>query len=154
MRRKGRVCALQILYQLDLGRHLEGVGPSSTVINEAIERYWSSFGIVSAGDRGFAERLVRGVAGRLDAMHRAIADVSHNWRLERMDKVDRNVMRIAAYEILYCPDIPKAASINEALEIAKSYSGQDSAAFINGVLDKLAKSADDATTPLNENIEA
>jgi N utilization substance protein B len=137
MRRQGRVCALQILYQLDLSGALDTGRPASAEVDEAIVRYWSSFSHASQLDQQFAERLVRGVAADLSGLDEAITGVSRNWKVTRMETVDRNVMRIAAYEILRCPDIPRAASINEAIEIAKRFSGQESAAFINGVLDQL-----------------
>jgi N utilization substance protein B len=139
MRRRGRVCALQILYQLDLAKELDDEERTTRTINAAIQRYWGSFDAVSPEDQRFAERIVHGVARDLEAIDAALAAVSHHWKVARMDKVDRNLLRLAAYEILRCPDIPRAASINEAIEIAKRFSGNESAAFINGILDRLAK---------------
>ena len=142
MRRRARECALQILYQLDMNSQLEG--GNAALVEAAIERYWTSFEPVSPEEREFAERLARGVAREVGQIDEAISAVSHHWRLGRMDMVDRNLIRLAAYEILRCPDIPKPASINEALEIAKRYSGTDSAAFVNGVLDQLVPPEGDA----------
>lgn len=136
MRRRGRVCALQILYQLDLAKQLTH-GASTREIDKAIFAYWRSFETVGIDDQDFAERLVHGVAKDVDRLDQALAGVSHHWKINRMDKVDRNLLRLAAYEILRCPDIPRAASINEAIEIAKRFSGNESAAFINGILDQL-----------------
>lgn len=147
MRRRGRECALQILYQLDFGGDDTGAAALPTDIEAAIERYWSSFEAVTDDVRSFAERLARGVADDMKALDEAIAAVSHHWKVGRMGKVDRNLLRLAAYEILRCPDIPRAASINEAVEIAKRFSGNESAAFINGILDQLdaSKSANGST---------
>ena len=85
----------------------------------------------------FAERLVHGVVRELTAIDSALADASHHWRVARMGKVDRNLLRVAAYEMLFCQDIPRAVSINEAIEIAKRYNSSEAAAFINGILDQL-----------------
>jgi N utilization substance protein B len=137
MRRRARECALQILYQLDMTERAEDGSIPAERVNEAVRGYWASFEPVTEAERTFAERIARGVAAEIDAIDAAIAAVAHNWRLSRMDRVDRNLLRLAAYEILRCPDIPRAASINEAVEIAKRYSGHESAAFINGVLDRL-----------------
>lgn len=136
MRRRSRECALQILYQLDVAGDM--VGPvDSDLVDQSIGQYWANLDSNEPADRAFAERLVRGVLSDLGGVDDAIAQVSHHWRIGRMSAVDRNLLRVAAYEIMRCPDIPKAASINEALEIAKRFSGGDARAFINGILDKL-----------------
>lgn len=85
--------------------------------------------------------MVSGTQDKLDEIDRMIERVAENWLLKRMAAVDRNILRIAAYEILYRKDIPSAVTINEALEIAKKYSSLDAASFLNGVLDRLAKEA-------------
>jgi len=139
MRRRGRECALQILYQMDVSRDLESDAGRARV-DESIAAFWASFETVEDDERAFAERLVRGVVKDLGSLDDAVARVSQNWRVARMGKVDRNLIRLAAYEILRCPDIPRVASINEAVEIAKRFSGKESAAFVNGVLDQLVKS--------------
>jgi transcription antitermination protein NusB len=136
MRRRARECALQILYQLDVGRELNR-DLAKERVDAAVQAFWSSFEQVEDDDREYAERIVRGVVGELVAIDEAIAVASQHWRVDRMDKVDRNLLRLSAYEILRCPDIPRAASINEAIEIAKRFSGKESAAFINGILDQL-----------------
>ncbi|MBC7792584.1 MAG: transcription antitermination factor NusB [Clostridia bacterium] len=137
MRRRARESALQIVYQLDVAKVLELRSPDA--IDTAIGDFWQSFEPVSPDDREFAERLVRGLIGDVPGIDAEIDKVSHNWRLDRMAKVDRSLLRLAAYEILRCPDIPRTASINEAIEIAKRFSGNESAAFINGILDQLGK---------------
>ena len=143
MRRRSRECALQILYQLDANDGLEGGGADEEeLLAQSLEAYWKSFEDDAPVDRDFTERLVRGVAAGLEDVDSSLQDASANWRLERMSKVDRGLLRLAAYELLYCPDIPAKVSINEALEIAKRFSGADSAAFINGILDSVAKNAE------------
>ena len=145
MRRRGRHCALQILYQMDMQGRLDGASVTPEVLGEELKRFWASFEQVDDAERDFAERLVRGVAGALEGLDTAISGASHNWKLPRMAKVDRNVLRLASYEILHCPDIPKAASINEALEIAKRFSGGgDSTGFINGILDNIEPAGESA----------
>jgi N utilization substance protein B len=142
MRRHGRECALQILYQMDMQSLLTSVDEASRL--KAIADFWGSFDKVGPDDRRFATRLVDGVIQALEDLDKAIEGVSHRWKMGRMAQVDRNLLRMAAYEILYCPDIPKSATINEAIEVAKRFSGQDSFAFINGILDKLEPESDDA----------
>jgi N utilization substance protein B len=136
MRRRGRECALQVLYQLDIARELDGA-QRAALAEDALKAFWASFETVGEDDRAFAERLVRGVVGELVELDQAITKASEHWRMTRMDKVDKSLLRLAAYEILRCPDIPRAASINEAIEIAKRFSGKESASFINGILDQL-----------------
>jgi len=91
--------------------------------------------------REFAEELVKGTLGKLEDIDALIEKLAENWILGRMAAVDRNILRLAAFEILYRKDIPPAVTINEALEIAKKYSSSESAPFLNGVLDRLAKEA-------------
>ena len=135
MRRHGRECALQILYQMDMQSLLDSSDEAGR--NKAISDFWASFDKVGADDRRFATRLVDGVIRVLQDLDHAIEAVSHRWKMGRMAQVDRNLLRMAAYEIIYCADIPKSATINEAIEVAKRFSGQESFAFINGILDKL-----------------
>lgn len=91
--------------------------------------------------REFAEELVKGTLEKLEDIDALIEQLAENWILGRMAAVDRNILRFAAFEILYRRDIPSAVTINEALEIAKKYSSSESAPFLNGVLDRLAKEA-------------
>jgi len=129
-RRKAREFALQILFRLDF---------TEKIINSKdLEEFWSD---KKAPDevKTFAEDLVRGTLNRLDDIDAMIEKVTENWLLKRMAAVDRNILRVAAYELLYRNDIPPAVTINEALEIAKKFSSTESAPFINGVLDKLSK---------------
>ncbi len=85
--------------------------------------------------RPFAEQLVRGVHLHQAEIDQMIVSASENWRIDRMSIVDRNILRIALFEMLYCPDVPPKVSINEAIDIGKKFGSEDSGAFINGVLD-------------------
>jgi N utilization substance protein B len=129
-RRRAREYALQILFQIDFkGREVS--------VND-FEDFW--FDKNETGDvKKFAEEIVRGTIKDLDEIDAWIDKVAENWVLRRMAAVDRNILRFAAYEILYRKDIPSAVTINEAIEIAKKFSSSESAPFINGILDKLAK---------------
>lgn len=137
MRRRGRECALQLLYQLDLVKALElRVGLEHDLGSELLG-FWASFEKVASEEQAFAERLVSGVVRSIVDLDSALSQASQNWKLPRMTDVDRNLLRLAAYEIIYCVDIPRAASINEAVEIAKRFSGLEAASFINGILDQI-----------------
>jgi N utilization substance protein B len=127
-RTKARERALQALYQIDVAA--EG-------IDDALARFWRSFEPVEREVMALAEALVRGVAAHRRAVDEAIERVSTNWRLDRMAKVDRNVLRLAVYELLET-DVPVKVAINEAIELGKKYGSESTGAFVNGVLDKVA----------------
>jgi N utilization substance protein B len=129
-RRRAREYALQILFQIDF--------KSQEVSRNDFEDFWLDKN-ESEDVRKFTEELVRGTIERLDEIDSRLAKVAENWVLKRMAAVDRNILRFAAFEILYRKDIPPAVTINEAVEIAKKFSSSESAPFINGILDKLAK---------------
>jgi len=124
---------LQVLYQLD-------VQPDLTA-DEALVRFHGNFtDEVAAADvevRAYLERLVRGVTDNLADIDARIARASRNWRIERMGRVDRNLLRIAIYEMAFCDDVPDKVAINEAIEIAKRFGGHETPAFINGILDRV-----------------
>jgi N utilization substance protein B len=131
-RRKAREYALQLLFQTDFTQ--------GKLNSKDIKEFWSEK--KEAKDvKDFTEDLVRGTLGRLNEIDNIIETVTENWLLKRMSAVDRNILRFAAYEILYRKDIPSAVTINEAIEIAKKYSSTEAAPFLNGVLDRLAKEA-------------
>jgi N utilization substance protein B len=127
-RTKARERALQALYQIDVAA--EG-------IDDALARFWKSFEPVEREVMTLAEALVRGVARRRRAIDETIEGVSLNWRLDRMAKVDRNVLRLAVYELLET-DVPVKVVINEAIELGKKFGSESSGAFVNGLLDKVA----------------
>ena len=95
----------------------------------------------------FARRLVSGVVSQQTAIDRRIVECTENWKLERLAKVDLIILRVATYEIAFCPDIPPPVSLDEAIEIAKRFGSADSATFINGVLDQIARSSWSKTDP-------
>ena len=89
--------------------------------------------------RHFAERLVCGVAENLERIDREISSYSTNWALDRMARVDLAILRLAAFELIYCPDVPHNVVINEAIEIGKRFGTEETPSFINGVLDHLSQ---------------
>lgn len=119
--------ALQVLYQMDLN-HMTP--------DRAFELACACFELPRE-PRAFAKLLVDGVIAHQPDIDRHLAAASEHWRVDRMSPVDRNILRIALYEMLYRDDIPPRVSINEAIELAKRFGSQDSSAFINGVLDKI-----------------
>jgi len=134
-RRNAREYALQFLYQIDF---LE-VGASEHALREAIGTFWAGVTEKDGDVRAFTEDLIFGTIGNLTPIDREIQRAADKWDLGRMASVDRTILRVGAYELLYRPDIPGAVSINEAIEIAKKYSTADSASFINGLLDRIAR---------------
>jgi N utilization substance protein B len=135
--------AVKVLYQADM---------SGVSIAEAFQLYCSHFG-GSAENRGFAQELLDGVHAHLDEINRLISRFSENWRIERMSLVDRNILRLAIYEILCRPDIPAKVSINEAVEIGKKFGTEESGAFINGILDRIrshVRGGEEETVPDEE----
>jgi N utilization substance protein B len=96
--------------------------------------------LMSSGPHwAFAERLVRGVMDHTSAIDTLIAKYSVNWKVHRMSRVDRNVLRLAAYELTFEPDVPVRATLNEAIEMAKRYGSEESGKFVNGILDRVAQ---------------
>ena len=88
--------------------------------------------------QAFAAELVRGVVDHLESIDTTLGECSTNWKVPRMALVDRNVLRLATYELLHIKDIPPRVTLNEAIEVAKRYGSKDSGAFINGILDRIA----------------
>lgn len=130
-RRRAREYVLQILFQLDV--------TNSESNNELFEDFWES--IEEDDDvKEFTNSLVRGTRENINAIDEIIKKVAEHWSINRMTIVDRNILRAATYELLYRTDIPPSVTINEAIEISKKYSTEDSASFINGILDKIQKS--------------
>jgi transcription antitermination protein NusB len=132
-RRTARKCALQVLYVLDMGK--EALTVES--VSAAFTHYWQSFPH-EAEVQQFAEEVVRGIAGALDALDAELRGSSSHWRLERMSPIDRNILRLGLYELQYT-DTPAAIVINESIELAKLFGEQQSPAFVNGVLDELRR---------------
>jgi N utilization substance protein B len=131
-RQASRQVALQVLFALD-------VGPKSATVDEVFERVSGSFDLPE-GARAFAKELVCGVTGEREAIDAVLARRAHRWRLSRMPAVDRNVLRLGAYEILRT-DTPAAVAIDQAVELARRFGSESSPAFVNGVLDAVAREA-------------
>jgi len=129
IRRKGRELALQALYQIEI------TGDASA---GAVEFFLNHFEGKSKA-KEFARRLVSGVVSQRTEIDRRIEECAENWKLMRMAKVDLVILRMATYELVFCPDIPVAVSLDEAIEVSKRYGAAESAAFINGVLDQIAR---------------
>ena len=151
-RREARERAVQFLFQHDLN-------PPEN-LEEALAHFWSSQtqpaiegekasatwgekvklpppSPEELGTRLFADRLIRGVLENRPTLDKSIQEHAENWDLNRMAVVDRNILRLAVYEMLYRDDIPPIVSINEAVDVAKKYSTEDSGKFVNGILDKI-----------------
>ena len=129
-RRKSRELAMQMLFQLDMGKHTP---------DQVRNTFWKAREENDDDVRGFAEDLFRVAVARENDITDLIEKHSANWRLDRMASVDRNVLRMAIAEMLGFPGTPAPIVINEALEIARRYSGAESINFLNGVLDAVAK---------------
>ena len=127
IRRRARELALQALFSMDM------TGVASEEMFERFSEHYPP----SAKSRPFFLSLVKGVRDAQVAIDQLIERYSTNWRLRRMSCVDRNILRIAVFEILFCEDIPFKVSINEAIDIGKKFGTADSGAFINGILDSI-----------------
>lgn len=132
-RREGREAALQFLYQLDL---------SDQPPAELFADFWKLRANpgqqqTPTKTRVFAEQLASGVFAHRAAIDEQIVKYAANYSLERIAAVDRNILRMGIYEMLFCPDVPPVVSINEAIEIAKKFGSEESGRFINGILDRV-----------------
>jgi N utilization substance protein B len=140
-RTRGREIALQVLYQTE-----QNAGMAPAEIRRFVERRL-------LGDRKlveFAEGLIAGVRAHQARIDEMISGVAENWRLDRMAAIDRNILRLGAFEMLFCPDVPAKVAINEALELAKRYSTAQSSRFVNGILDRLQEVDPSAPKPTPE----
>lgn len=137
VRRRGRWYALQVLYALDVG---DGIDPEAA--SGAVDDYAGEFEL-ELDDRSvqFARELVTGTVERLPELDDIVQSASRNWRVSRMARVDRNILRIAAYELRHAPEVPIKVVINEAVELAKRFGAADAPAFVNGLLDRVAQNA-------------
>ncbi len=129
LRRKGREYALQLLFQFDLSRDAEGL----------FDGFWQGK-ILPLQLIEFTDMLVKGAIVHLAMIDRKIISNAENWSLDRMATVDRNILRLAIYELLYLDDIPSKVTINEAIEISKRFGAEESGSFINGILDRIVQS--------------
>jgi N utilization substance protein B len=130
-RRTGRERALQALYQLEM---------ATATVAEALESAWSASEEAKRDPDAvrFARELVEGVQAHREEIDQLIERHSHNWRLDRMSRIDRNVLRLGIFELKYRPDIPRKVTLNEAVELGKNFGTEESSAFVNGLLDRVA----------------
>ena len=149
-RRNARELALQALFSMDMNRDFS---------KEMLERFCGHFQpAVSIGP--FFMQLVTGVLQLMPRIDPLIEQHSKHWKIDRMSCVDRNIIRMAVYEILGCDDIPPKVSINEAIDIAKKYGTEDSGAFINGIIDSIRIAFENGEIsreppgPIHENISS
>ena len=128
-RRKARELALQMLFQWEMGGHSPQHVLDTFLAPQQID----------ADVATYSRALFEGTLQEAEALDRFLREHSEHWRVERMPAVDRNILRLALYELLHRPDTPAAVVINEALEIARRFSGKGSVEFVNGVLDGVRK---------------
>lgn len=126
-RRKSREFALQVLYQLNITKE---------DANKALVQFQENFSPQEEADE-FLKRLVLGVLEHGRELDRLIEQYLENWRLDRINMIDRNILRMALFELLYCEEIPPKVTINEAIDLGKRYGSEDSGSFINGILDRI-----------------
>lgn len=126
-RRKAREVAIQVLYSLNF---------VDLDVEKAMELFWGNF-IAPRSAKEFAATLIEGTWHHREELDSLIAGCSDNWSLSRMSKVDISILRMAAFEFLYCDDIPPKVSINEAVDLGKTFGSENSGSFINGILDAL-----------------
>ena len=133
-RRLGRERALQALYQLEMGAH----SPAEALTAAWAAEHEEDEPAPTPEAQSFALELVAGVQEHKAEIDQLIEQHSHNWRLDRMSRIDRNVLRLAVFELEHRPDIPRKVTLNEAVELGKRFGSEESSAFINGLLDRIA----------------
>ena len=129
-RTKAREFVLQMLYQVDITRE---------PWQDILKNFWENSELQEESKelRDFSAELFEGVVGQMSQIDEKISKYAANWQLERMAFVDRNIMRLGCYELLFRQDIPPKVAINEAVELAKKYSGLESGKFVNAILDQV-----------------
>jgi N utilization substance protein B len=140
-RRKAREIALQVLYSLNF---------VNIDAQDALDLFWGNF-VAPKAAKEFAAFLVQGTCEHKEELDKLIAGCSDNWSLGRMSRVDINILRLAVFEFLYCDDIPPKVTLNEAVDLGKTFGSENSGSFINGILDtlNLKLNKKNATNPLN-----
>ena len=132
-----REIALKILYASEI---------TGEPVDDAARKFWENEVIEGDGVRTYAEMLVSGVGSHLEEIDSAISRFAANWEIGRMATIDRNIIRVAAFELMFLDDIPPKVAMNEAIEIAKKYGDKDSGKFVNGILDRISRPKIDAET--------
>jgi N utilization substance protein B len=139
-RRKARESALQILYQLEF---------DNSQVDQTIDNFWQKKKAPEE-TREYSRWLVKGTLSQQKEVDEAIQAISEHWRISRMALIDRNILRLAAFELLFAENVAPAIIINEAIEIAKRFSSPEAAAFVNGILDALRKKIQAKKRPIEE----
>lgn len=137
-RTKAREFALQILYEFDVSKSAD---TDTSVLAGELNDFWVDNNEADPEVKSFAEKLVSGVLVNLENIDEQISSFAQNWELKRMAVIDRNVLRMGSFELMYLEDIPPKVSINEAVDLAKKYSGDESGKFVNGILDSIRQAA-------------
>jgi N utilization substance protein B len=127
-RKKSRELALQVLYQIEM---------SEGDAEENFNLFWQHF-TPSDDLKEFSQKIVNGVCQHKEEIDTLIEKHSEHWRLKRMTIVDRNILRSAIFELMFCPDVPTKVVLNEAIELGKRFSSEKSGSFINGILDRVS----------------
>jgi N utilization substance protein B len=130
--RRARERALQALFQIEI---------TGEDWRESLEQFWRDRPTAKAA-RAYATALVGGTVENMQRIDAAISKVADNWSLQRIGNVERNILRFATHELLFVPDVPPKVAINEAVEVAKKFGSEDSAGFVNGILDAIRKMAE------------
>jgi transcription antitermination factor NusB len=129
-RTKAREYVLQMLYQVDI---------TGSSWQEILKSFWENSNLQENSEelKDFSEQLLKGVSEHIGEIDKKISKYAANWQLDRMAFVDRNIMRLGCFELLFRQDIPPKVAINEAVELAKKYSGSESGKFVNAILDQI-----------------
>lgn len=144
-RHRAREIALQILYHYDVAAHSSGItAPKGAQLAEELRKHFDHFAVPD-GLREFAAELVAGCLGRMDELDRTLELHAANWKVSRMGFVDRSLLRMALYELLFISDTPPSVVIDEAVELAKQFGTADTPSFVNGILDSVRKSLPEGT---------
>jgi len=122
--------ALKILYQVDI---------SKLPVQDCIDDFYGVNADVDGTVQEFSVSLIKGAVDNLKHIDKIISESASNWQIKRMATIDRNILRLSSYELLYCADIPPKVSINEAVELAKKFGDKESGRFVNGILDNIHK---------------
>ena len=136
-RRKGRELALQMLFQWDF---------SKNSLSEVRNTFWTLHHETEEEVRAFSDRLAEGTIENIESIDVLLAKHAEHWRVARMATVDRNILRLATFELLHETQTPRAVVINEALEVARKYSTSESIHFINGILDSIREESEEGNT--------
>lgn len=130
-RRKAREAAVKMLYQVEM---------TGYDVEDCIAGYWSNLGATDDDELvAFANMLVRGVAAHRDEIDGSITRMAKNWSIDRINKVDLCILRLAIFELLHAGDIPERVTINEAVELAKKFGTENTPSFVNGIVDAVAR---------------